>query len=51
MTLCEISKARLATCIAMVSKCEGVYALERIIHGYNIYKATWTPSAGEILAV
>ena len=45
----KISKAGRAMCIAMtsVSLCVGGCC----INGHHIYKATWTPTVGEILAV
>ena len=47
----DISKVGPATCIAMASVGEAVCVLEGVVRGHNIYmyKATWTPTVGEIL--
>ena len=37
--------------IAMVSQGEAVCVLEGVVHSHHVYKATWTPTVGEILAV
>ena len=37
--------------IAMVSQGEAVCVLEGVVCGHHVYKATWTPTVGEILVV
>ena len=37
--------------IAMASQGKAVCVLEVVLRGHNVYKATWTPTVGEILAV
>ena len=36
---------------AMASQGEAVCVLEGVIRGHHVYKATWTPTVGEILVV
>ena len=40
-----------AASIAMVSQGEAVCVLDGVVRGHHVYKATWTPTMGEILAV
>ena len=48
----KTSRAGPATCsIAMAIQGEAVCVLEGVVHGHHVYKATWTPTVGEILAV
>ena len=51
-TLCmrKTSRAGQAS-IAMASQGEAVCVLKNVVRGHHIYKATWTPTVGEILAV
>ena len=49
-TLRKTSRAGPAS-IAMVSQGEAVCVLEGVVRGHHVYKATWTPTMGEILAV
>ena len=47
---CKISRAWPAS-IAMASQGEAVCVLEGVVCSHHVYKATWTPTVGEILAV
>ena len=49
-TLCKTSMVG-PDSIVMVSQGEAVCVLEGVVRGHHIYKATWTPTVGEILAV
>ena len=48
--MCKTSRAGPAS-IAMASQGEAVCVLEDVVRGHYVYKATWTPTVGEILAV
>ena len=37
--------------IAMASQGKAICVLEGVVHGHHVYKATWTPTVEEILAV
>ena len=44
----KISRAGLAI---IASQGEAVFVLEGVVCSYHVYKATWTPTVGEILPV
>ena len=50
LRMCKPSRAGPAS-IAMASQGEAVCVLEGVVRGHHVYKATWTPTVGEILAV
>ena len=37
--------------IAMASQGKAACVLEGVVRGHHVYKATWTPTVGEILTV
>ena len=50
LCMCKTSRAGPAR-IAMASQGKAVCVLEDVVCGHHVYKATWTPTVGEILAV
>ena len=47
LRMCKTSRVEPAS-IAMVSQGEAVCVLESVVHDHHVYKATWTPTVGEI---
>ena len=47
LRMCKSSRAGSAS-IAMASQGKAVCVLEGVVRGHHVYKATWTPTVGEI---